>query len=324
MPATVALQSGKGVRGVPGETMKSGDMAAFALKILIVMDSAFNADLIGRLLRKGGIAIDAHRVYDEESMRAALAPPAFPPDAILCEDVLQRFDCLSAMAVGRELCPQVPIIFISGGQGEELAIECIKGGAQDFVPMSNLARLPRALERAVREARDSAQARKLRRDNAVGDHYYAQLVDQACECVISVNLDGVVRSWNRAAESLYGFSAAEAVGTSLRQLHLAHVSEEDFNILLGRIRSGATYTVDSLRRRRSGQMVRVFSSHSPLSDDNGEHIGQVTISRVPGRQEQTDVRPLSPAGMAFGAEACVESGGGAAGAGVVVQLGSRR
>ena len=60
-------------------------MALTTLKILMVMDSGFNADLIGRLLRKSGMALDSTRVYDEETMRAALGGAMAAPESFFAK-----------------------------------------------------------------------------------------------------------------------------------------------------------------------------------------------------------------------------------------------
>ncbi|MSQ50927.1 MAG: PAS domain S-box protein [Betaproteobacteria bacterium] len=267
------------------------------MNILLVQDSGFSADLIRRSLRNCGFEFDMHRVYDESGMRAALGSSASQPDIILCEDVLLRFDCLSALAVVRELCPIVPLIFISGGQGEELAIECVKSGAHDFVLMSNIVRLPRAIERAVREARESAQAARVLREKESRNQFLARLVEQAGESVVSTDLDGVVRSWNQAAETLYGFSAEEALGKSLRSLQLAHIGDEEYRTVVSRIRSAKACTVESSRRCKDGTMRHVVSNHSPLFDDAGTHIGQVGIGREIARQARNGDRVLQVSGV---------------------------
>ena len=65
-----------------------------------------------------------------------------------------------------------------------------------------------------------------------------QVLEQIGEAVIVKDLNAVVTYWNREAASLYGFSAAEAVGQPLHRLHAADLSEADYTQVLERIRSG--------------------------------------------------------------------------------------
>ncbi|MFM9967869.1 MAG: PAS domain S-box protein [Burkholderiales bacterium] len=247
------------------------------IKILMVMDSQFNADLISRVLRNAGLNFDSLRVYDEAGMRACLRVEMPSPDVILSDDVLLHFDCLSALAVAHEMCPESPAIFISGGYGDELALECIKGGAYDFVLMSNLPRLPRAVERVIGEARERADRERARRSVAERDRFFARLIEQSSEYVVATDLNGVVLSWNLAAEVLYGFSGSEAEGKELRELHLANLKTFEYRQVLRAIRDGKSYIVQEIRRGKNGSVLRVVSSRSPLRDEAGYPIGQIDI-----------------------------------------------
>ncbi len=66
----------------------------------------------------------------------------------------------------------------------------------------------------------------------------AQVLEQSGEAVIVKDLNAVVTYWNRVAASLYGFSADEAIGQSLRKLHAAELSDVEYERLLQRVRAG--------------------------------------------------------------------------------------
>ena len=83
-------------------------------------------------------------------MRAALA--AALPDIILSDFSLPQFDGMSALAVAREVAPDVPFIFLSGTIGEERAIEALQRGAIDYVLKTNPKRLVPAVQRALEDA----------------------------------------------------------------------------------------------------------------------------------------------------------------------------
>jgi diguanylate cyclase (GGDEF)-like protein len=94
---------------------------------------------------------------DEAQMRAALA--AELPDLILSDFSLPQFDGVTALAVARQLAPDVPFIFLSGTIGEERAIEALKSGAIDYVLKSNPKRLVPAVRRALEESTLRRQSR---------------------------------------------------------------------------------------------------------------------------------------------------------------------
>lgn len=130
--------------------MKTGRQSDRKLRVLLVEDSTIDAELAIRRLQQGGYDCSYQCVADEAQMRAALA--AQLPDVILSDFSLPQFDGVSALAIAREVAPDVPFIFLSGTIGEERAIEALKSGAVDYVLKSNPKRLAPAVHRALEEA----------------------------------------------------------------------------------------------------------------------------------------------------------------------------
>jgi diguanylate cyclase (GGDEF)-like protein/PAS domain S-box-containing protein len=107
----------------------------------------------------------------------------------------------------------------------------------------------------------------------------AQVLEQSGEAVIVKDLNAVVTYWNREAAALYGFSAKEAIGQPLRQLHAAELSEADYARLLERVRAGRPTSSTTERRKKSGEIIRVTLRTTPLLDDQGILVGEITIAR---------------------------------------------
>jgi PAS domain S-box-containing protein/diguanylate cyclase (GGDEF)-like protein len=120
----------------------------------------------------------------------------------------------------------------------------------------------------VEKERSEASAREL-----------AQVLEQSGEAVIVKDLNAVVTYWNREAASLYGFSAKEAIGQPLRKLHAAELSEADYMSLLGRVRAGRPTSTITERRKKNGETIRVALKTTPLLDDQGALVGEITIAR---------------------------------------------
>ena len=110
-------------------------------------------------------------------------------------------------------------------------------------------------------------------------HHLDQVLEQIGEAVIVKDLDGIVTYWNREAAALYGFSIEEAIGQSVRKLHVADVSESEWEKILGRIRSGKPHSSTGERRKRSGETVRVALRTTPLLDEEQRLIGEITVAR---------------------------------------------
>jgi sigma-B regulation protein RsbU (phosphoserine phosphatase) len=120
------------------------------LRILLLEDSNLDAELTLRELRKGGVHFASTRVQNGDDFQQAIRD--FLPDLILADYKLPTFDGRQALAMAREMCPDVPLIIISGAVGEETAVELLKNGATDFVLKDRIAgRLVPAVQRALRE-----------------------------------------------------------------------------------------------------------------------------------------------------------------------------
>lgn len=120
------------------------------LSILFVEDSVTDVELILLQLSTSNYAVEWTQVYTEAALRQALAQRTW--DIVLCDFVMPGFDGARALVVVREQEQHVPFIFVSGAIGEDVAVEAMQAGAQDYVMKHNLKRLLPAIERALREA----------------------------------------------------------------------------------------------------------------------------------------------------------------------------
>ena len=109
------------------------------LNIIIVEDSAVDAELVADALREAGLTVDMRRVDEEAALRAALDERL--PDAILADWTLPRFSGRRALEIVRERWPDVPLIFVSGTISEDSACDSLSHGAIDYVYKHQLQRL---------------------------------------------------------------------------------------------------------------------------------------------------------------------------------------
>jgi PAS domain S-box-containing protein len=105
------------------------------------------------------------------------------------------------------------------------------------------------------------------------------IVESSDDAIASKNLDGVVTSWNRAAERLFGYAAAEMIGQPIARL-AAPGREGEMPAILERIRQGERVDhFDTVRRRKDGTLVEVSLTVSPVRDDAGRIVGASKIAR---------------------------------------------
>ncbi len=119
------------------------------LKILILEDAQYDAELIEYEIRREGINFISSRVETEIDFLEALED--FKPDIVLVDHSLPNFDGVRALEIRNRISPQLPIIFVSGKIDEEFAVEMLKEGATDYVFKNNLKKLVPAIKRALNE-----------------------------------------------------------------------------------------------------------------------------------------------------------------------------
>src|SRR6266545_1133230 len=120
------------------------------LRILLAEDSESDAELVQRELKRGGLDFQSRRVQTESDFRREL--DEFQPHLVISDFSMPQFNGREALAIARESRGDIPFIFISGTIGENVAVEMMKAGADDYVMKNNLARLLPALKRELREA----------------------------------------------------------------------------------------------------------------------------------------------------------------------------
>lgn len=127
------------------------------LRLLVVEDSVEDTDLLVRALRKAGYEVRHQRVDNAGMLQRTLEEPW---DIVISDHSMPGFSGIAALQIVREKRPEVPFIFLSGTIGEDIAVEAMRVGAQDYVMKGNLARLVPAIERELRESKNRAEQKR--------------------------------------------------------------------------------------------------------------------------------------------------------------------
>jgi len=181
-----------------------------ALRLLIIEDSEDDARLIVRDLQRGGYAPSYERVDTDAAVRAALTRG--PWDVIISDFNMPTFSGTDALKLLREHDQDTPFIFVSGTIGEDVAVEAMRAGAQDYVTKDNLRRLVPAIER---ELRDAAVRRAGTHAVRASEAQLRAILHSALDAHITMDKAGTITSWNPQAEAIFGWSAPEVLGKRL-------------------------------------------------------------------------------------------------------------
>jgi diguanylate cyclase (GGDEF)-like protein len=222
------------------------------IRILLAEDSEIDAELEMRALADAGFRVVQKIVVAPEAFAAALRD--FRPDVILADFSMPGFSGPHALETARRLGPDVPFIFVSGTIGEENAVASLRSGATDYVLKSNLARLPSAVERAITEAAEKAERKRLAEAlrESQGGLLRAQLMAKLAHVVTGAH--GSFESWSETLPALIGVQPAMVPKSTREWLDLVHPDDrETFRLAALESRASRRRTEIAYRLLRSDE-----------------------------------------------------------------------
>jgi PAS domain S-box-containing protein len=223
-----------------------------------------NTEVFGPTFRGEGVVrlddVTKDPRYGKNSPYQGMPPGHLPVRSYLAVPVVSRSgEVLGGLFYGHSR----PGAFTADIEDVEVAL-----AAQAAVAIDNV-RLNDALRREVethRQAREASQR-------------LAAIVESSDDAIISKSLDGTIRTWNEAAERLFGYSAKEAIGQPVTMLFPPdHINEEVE--IISRIKRGEQVEhYETVRRRKDGSLIDLSLTISPVRDDQGQVVGASKIAR---------------------------------------------
>lgn len=228
------------------------------LRVLVVEDSEFDAQMMISLLRKGGYDVTSERVETADALKAALANRTW--DLVLSDYNLPEFNAPAALQMLKESGLDLPFIIVSGGIGEDIAVAAMKSGAHDYLMKGNLHRLLPAVERELREAANRASQREAKKALLESEHRYRMLWETAPDAVVLMDREGTIHFANPAVREVFGYTPDEIIGKPL-----SLIQPDRGTSVSPAIRRAA----ETVGRRKDGIEIPIEVSFSELSL-NGE------------------------------------------------------
>lgn len=254
------------------------------LAVLIVEDSEDDALLIADELCSGGYDPMAERVETCEELGVALLRPW---DLIIADYRVPRCTGLDALHLVRQRDPDVPFFIVSGQISEEIAVEAMRAGAQDYVLKGNLARLAPAVDRELRDARIRRERREAQEALARSEQILQSVIDSSNAAIYLKDIDGRYLVLNNATANVLGTTKENALGKTIYDFLSAEVAESRQAHDLEVIEECAAYeheeTVDTAIGRRT-----YLSSRFPVYDTAGTIFGVGGISTDITERKRTE------------------------------------
>ncbi len=274
------------------------------LRVLIVEDSAEDMEMLLRELRRGGYEVVFERVDTHEGFNAALDQQSW--DVVLSDYTMPSFSGAAALTSLKRRGSDVPFIFVSGTIGEDVAVEAVKSGADDYVMKSNMKRLLPIIQRELRESELRREHKRAEENFQQSEERFRQLAESITEVFWMCSLGmkellyispGYEKIWGRSCKSLYERPTS--------WLDAIHPEDRDRVTMAAMTRSPAgTYDETYRIIRPDGSIRWIHDRAFPIKDESGqvyrltgiaEDITQYKIAEETMRKSEVLYRTLAEA-----------------------------
>jgi PAS domain S-box-containing protein len=135
----------------------------------------------------------------------------------------------------------------------------------------------------------------------------AAIIESSEDAIASKDLDGIITSWNKSAERLFGYKAEEIIGQPVTLIIPPELHGDEPKIL-GKIRAGERIEhFQTVRVRKDGQLINVSLTISPIKDDKGKIVGAAKIARDITRQKKLEEAALRLAAIVESSDDAIAS-----------------
>ncbi len=217
------------------------------------------------------------------------------PDIILLDVTMPNLNGLDASRVIRREFPESKILIVSQHDPVQMLPQALEAGAVGYVAKSDIAReLIAKVQELAREKRavaegamqtpgtnDKSTETNMSAARQIADprFRFAAIVESSDDAIVSKDLNGVIITWNAAAQRIFGFTEEEAVGRPITIIIPPELVAQETEILR-KIRSGQRIEhFETVRVSKTGKLVHVSLTISPVRDGSGKIIGASKIAR---------------------------------------------
>lgn len=243
------------------------------LAALIIEDSADDALLLIRHLKKSGYEIVFERVDTKSDLAAALSRRVW--DVILSDYLMPGFKGTEALQFLREMGSEIPFIFVSGSMGEDIAVLAMKAGARDYVMKGNLGRLVPAIERELVETENRVKKNKAEKELLM----FRKAADTSGEIIFTTDRNGIFTYVNSEFSKVYGYTPDEVIGKCTpRILKSGILDSTQYETLWQTLLGGKVYRREMANKTKTGTAVPIETTVNCVYDE-GSIVGFLAIQR---------------------------------------------
>jgi len=202
------------------------------LRLLLVEDNPHDAELLLRELRRAGFDPVWQRVDSALAFVDSLSPDI---EIILSDYSMPQFDGLRALKLMQEHGLEIPFIVVSGAIGEEVAVEAMRSGANDYLMKGNLAKLGPTIKRELNEAENRRARRRAEAALRESEDRHRDLIEHSRDLICTHDLTGRILSVNQTAAELLGYDQKTLLTKDIKEI-LFSGSENEFDNYIAELR----------------------------------------------------------------------------------------
>jgi PAS domain S-box-containing protein len=239
------------------------------VEILLFEDNPGDTALIEEMLEE--FADFPYELKNVETLNEGLSLlEEFSFDVIITDLRLPDSDGIDTFLDIHARNSRIPTIILTASNDEKIVIDAVKKGAQDYLikGQADGRLLKRSIQYSIERKKAETKIQIL-----------ANIMESSNDAIITGSLDGIVTSWNKGAEQIYGYSAEETLGQNASILEPEHL-KGDIKRFNERIKRGEKVkNYETVRLRKDGTQINVSVTLSPVFDIHGKLTAISSIAR---------------------------------------------
>ena len=256
------------------------------INVLILEDNPSDAELMLIELRRAGYAPDYQIVDNKKEFTACLKPEL---DLILSDYSLPQFNGLQALQMRNESGFDIPFIIISGTIGEEVAVESIQQGADDYLMKDRMKRLGEAVKKAVKEKGLRDEKRQSEQMLQESETRFKNIAESMSDWIWEVNAEAVYTYCSEEEKTHLGYTVDEIIGKTPFDF-LDPSNLEDVRTAFGKFVSEkrSFRDLENWNITKDGQRKCLLTSGVPILSQNNDFLGYRGVDKDITERKQAE------------------------------------
>ncbi len=217
------------------------------VKILFVEDVPSDAELAVLELRKGKLKFEYTRVDTRDEFIKTLNK--LVPDIVISDYNMPSYTGLQALKDAREFDPLMPFILCTGSQNEEIAVKCIKAGADDYILKDNLSRLGQAVVQSIRKSKLQNEKRYVDIALQESEDKFRSIMENSADAIFITDKQGKYIYTNKEVTRMLGFTSEEMKSKTILDLTPKKQADKYFKLFMESLDKGKVFTEIELLKK---------------------------------------------------------------------------